>query len=60
MVLGPSDLSIGGNWIGNNWYGPPGSGGYCEGSTYHGVINEVCGGDQNWGHTDLEVWRLVQ
>ena len=30
--------------------GPPGSRVSCS--------QEVCGGDSNWGHTDLEVWRL--
>eukprot|EP01046_Picozoa_sp_COSAG06_P040516 COSAG06_NODE_4913_length_3867_cov_7.033439_2_plen_259_part_00 len=48
--FGVDDLSIGES-------GPPG--GYCQqGGTYRGSTNEACGGDSNWGHTDLEVWRL--
>jgi len=39
--------------------GPPGTSGYCgQGSTYRGSPNAACGGQYNWGHTDLEVWRL--
>ena len=28
-----------------------------QGSTYDGIPNAACGGDNNWGRTDLEVWR---
>jgi hypothetical protein len=47
------DLSIGSN-------GPPGgTHGMCpQGHTYRGGDNAVCGGDSNWGHTDLEVWFI--
>ena len=39
--------------------GPPGTGGYCpQGATYRGSPNAACGGDGNWGHTDLEVWFI--
>jgi hypothetical protein len=47
------DLTIG---YGN---GPPGPGGWCnQGHTYRGSPNAACGGDGNWGHTDLEVWFI--
>ena len=37
--------------------GPPGNHGRCDqGEAYHGPPNAECGGDGNWGHTDLEVW----
>ena len=36
---------------------PGGSHGYCEqGGTYRGTDGEICGGDTNWGATDVEVW----
>ena len=39
--------------------GPPGTDGYCsQGATYRGSTNAACGGDGNWGHTDLEVWFI--
>ena len=39
--------------------GPPGANGYCNQSeTYRGSPNAACGGFQNWGHTDLEVWFI--
>ena len=47
-----SDLSMG--------YGGPlgGDHGYCnQGNTYAGFRNEICGGQYNWGATQLEVWR---
>ena len=49
---GTGDLRIG-------YDGPPGgTHGYCnQGGTYRGSNNEACGGYQNWGHTDLEVWK---
>ena len=47
-----SDLTMG-------YSGPlGGSTGYCnQGSTYAGSRNEICGGYDNWGATQLEVWR---
>jgi hypothetical protein len=49
---GGYDLSIGS-------YGPPGTNGDCyQGFTYRGSPNAACGGYQNWGHTDLEVWFI--
>ena len=31
--------------------------GWCsQGGTYRGKPNEICGGYQNWGATDVEVW----
>ena len=39
--------------------GPPGTDGYCDqGHTYRGSPNAACGGSNNWGHTDLEVWFI--
>ena len=45
------DLSIGSA-------GPPGdTDGMCnQGNTYRGSPNAACGGEHNWGHTDVEVW----
>lgn len=39
-------------------------GGICAGDssstpTFSGGPNEICGGNHNWGETDLEVWRLL-
>ena len=47
----PGDLAIG-------WDGAPGgSPAYCEqGGTYRGTDGEICGGNENWGATDVEVW----
>ena len=45
------DLVIGGSGA------PGGSDGYCDqGGTYRGTDGEICGGDGNWGATDVEVW----
>jgi len=54
-LFGLNDLTIGYN------NGPPGTNGYCDqGTTYRGSPNAACGGDiGTWGHTDLEVWRLL-
>ena len=39
--------------------GPPGTSGFCDqGTTYAGRPNEACGGNRNWGPTDVEVWFL--
>ena len=44
-------LSIGGTAA------PGGSYGACnQGSTYRGASHEICGGNLNWGATDVEVW----
>ena len=49
------DLTMG-NMGGSN--GPLGDHGYCDqGGTYATSSNEICGGRQNWGATQLEVWR---
>ena len=33
------------------------AGGQCtQGTTYRGTNHEICGGDGNWGATDVEVW----
>ena len=47
------DLDIGGS------SGAPGGshGGCDQGSTYRGTDGEICGGDGNWGATDVEVWH---
>eukprot|EP01046_Picozoa_sp_COSAG06_P040517 COSAG06_NODE_4913_length_3867_cov_7.033439_3_plen_170_part_00 len=55
-----TDLSIGENNGYGNGYGngPPGTNSQCfQGVTYRGSTNEACGGANNWGHTDLEVWK---
>eukprot|EP01045_Picozoa_sp_COSAG04_P021890 COSAG04_NODE_2397_length_4209_cov_10.504380_2_plen_108_part_00 len=42
--------------IGRTGGAPGGSDGYChQGHTYHGADGEICGGNNNWGATDLEV-----
>ena len=47
----PGDLRIGSSGA------PGGSGGGCDqGGTYRGTAGEICGGDQNWGATDVEAW----
>ena len=36
---------------------PGGSNGQCnQGGTYRGTDGEICGGNGNWGATDVEVW----
>ena len=48
---GTVDLDIG------DHSAPGGSGGSCfQGHTYRGTDGEICGGDHNWGATDVEVW----
>ena len=47
---GWDDLSIGDSGA------PGGSYGYCKPAFYHGTNNEICGGTNNWGATDVEVW----
>ena len=43
--------------IGETSGAPGGSGGGCpQGGTYRGTDGEICGGDGNWGATDVEVW----
>ena len=45
------DLAIG------NTGAPGGSLAGCnQGGTYHGTSQEICGGSNNWGATDVEVW----
>ena len=47
--------------IGDTSGAPGGSGGYCEqGRTYRGTDGEICGGNSNWGATDVEVWYPLQ
>ena len=46
------DLRIG--WTGG---APGGLHGACDqGYAYRGTAGEICGGDDNWGATDVEVW----
>ena len=45
------DLSIG--WTSG---APGGYAGCDQGTTYRGTEGEICGGDDNWGATDVEVW----
>ena len=50
---GGSDLSWG-------RHGKLGTWAKCSASSYSGhVTNEICGGNNNWGTTHLEVWRLA-
>ena len=44
--------------IGDTSGAPGGSGGRCNQglSTYRGTFDEICGGDGDWGATDVEVW----
>ncbi len=30
-----------------------------QGSTYRGTPNEICGGEHNWGATDIEGWYPI-
>ena len=51
LNLNSADLAIGHSGA------PGGSDGYCDqGGTYRGTKGEICGGRDNWGATDLEVW----
>ena len=51
---GNHDLAIG------TTSGAPGEHGACvQGRTYRGTDGEICGGDGNWGATDVEVWYPV-
>jgi hypothetical protein len=56
-IWGSDDLKFGfGGALGNN--------GYCNrlhqpGYTYEGLGQEVCGGNYNWGPTQMEVWYRV-
>eukprot|EP01045_Picozoa_sp_COSAG04_P022689 COSAG04_NODE_2600_length_3870_cov_2.863431_2_plen_808_part_00 len=60
---GATDLCMG--WRGNSDNNPLGrplsdGTGHClQGTTYEGDAGSVCGGDANWGETELEVWRLA-
>jgi len=48
----------GGDDLDMGYDGPLGGIGYChQGTTYAGSPNEICGGEMNWGATQLEVWR---
>ena len=50
------DLSIGGDYL-NAPSAAPGAYGECtQGNTYEGSPGQICGGKNNWGATDLEVW----
>ena len=40
---------------------PGGSAGRCtQGYSYRGTDGEICGGNWNWGATDVEVWYPLQ
>ena len=56
-IWGTDDLKFG-------WGGALGNNGYCNrlrtaGYTYEGFGQEVCGGNYNWGVTEMEVWYRV-
>ena len=43
--------------IGTDSGAPGGSHSRCQqGFTYRGTDGEICGGSNNWGATDVEVW----
>ena len=43
--------------IGQTGGAPAGSDGACyQSRTYRGTGGEICGGNNNWGATDVEVW----
>ena len=43
-------------FIGATSGAPGGSAGCPQGTTYRGTDGEICGGNRNWGATDVEVW----
>ena len=46
--------------IGDESGAPAGQDGFCiQGVTYRGTGGEICGGDANWGATDVEVWYPI-
>ena len=46
--------------IGQTSGAPGGSSGWCDqGGTYRGTEGEICGGDNNWGATAVEVWYPI-
>jgi len=54
------DLTIGETSGGGGTSGAPGENGACrQGGTYRGTKNEICGGEGNWGATDVEVWYPI-
>ena len=57
---GHSDLDVGGSGdlnVGDASRAPGGLHGAChQGTTYRGTDGEICGGKDNWGATDVEVW----
>ena len=51
-----TDLAIGGGAPG----GRGSATGACnQGNSYRGTDGEICGGDDNWGATDVEVWYPI-
>ena len=54
---GNGELSIGGSDAPGKLYFGNLTSGYCmQGIAYRGTDREICGGDGNWGATDVEVW----
>ena len=54
-----SDLAVG-TQTGQTFGEPGGTFGYCrQGKVYEGTSGEICGGNDNWGATDVEVWYPV-
>jgi len=50
----------GGHDLSWGWNGKLGTNAHCNAYSYSGhVNNEICGGNDNWGTTHLEVWRLA-
>eukprot|EP01048_Picozoa_sp_COSAG05_P019633 COSAG05_NODE_3126_length_2304_cov_2.452608_3_plen_124_part_00 len=55
---GEGDLSFG--HYDQGYHGVLGENGYCsQGPTYAGPYNDACGGNANWGATEMEVWYRV-
>ena len=51
---------LGDLWIGDLDWQPDGAlgvrGSCDQGGDYDGMPNQICGGDDNWGETNMEVW----
>jgi hypothetical protein len=47
--------------IGSDGGAPGGGNGFCKnGDTYGAADDLICGGRENWGATDVEVWYPIQ
>lgn len=48
LIIGMDAGPLGGTWAN-----------CLQGGTYAGHEDDACGGDSNWGHTDMEAWYPV-